>query len=210
MSNFDKMQTVNLCLILAIISCQSVTNKQQVLADKKPQAIELNKKAGDIYTRNLHSRDSMLYAIKLFDQAIARDSSYPAPVTNKMNVLSNLKEYKQAIATGKNFIAQGQGYAEFYQYVGLIYDKIDKKDSANYYHQKALSLFDQRIQMDSNAINLSNKYITLLTLDTSKREKILVQLDSLIEQNPTNSTLLLTRETVQDLDRDAFVNEIIR
>jgi tetratricopeptide (TPR) repeat protein len=210
MSNFDKMKTVNLCLILAMISCQTVTNKQQVLADKKPEAIALNKKAGDIYARNLYNRDSMLYAIKLFDQAIARDSSYPAPVTNKMNVLLNLKEYNQAIATGKNFIAQGQGYAEFYQYLGLIYDKIDKKDSANYYHQKALSLFDQRIQMDSNAINLSNKYISLLTLDTSKREKILVQLDSLIEQNPTNSTLLLTRETVQDFDRDAFINEIIR
>lgn len=204
------MKAVNLFVLLSIISCQTISNKQQALTDKKPEAIALNDRAGDIFTRNLDNKDSLLYAIELFEQAIDRDTTYSAPVSNKMNVLLYLKEYNQAITTGKDFLATGQGFAEFYQFVGLIYEKIGQPDSAEFYQRKALEMFDERLQTDSNAINLGNKYLTLLMIDTSKKEKILTQLDSLIEQNPTNSTLLMTRETLKDFDRNAYVNEIIR
>jgi hypothetical protein len=97
--------------------------------------------------------------IEILNKAIKADSTYLEAYDSKFGWEEELKRYDSLIVTGKKImkLTSGQPEAEVPLRMGESYELINNIDSAKAYYQRALSLYDQRIN-EMNQANASSDY----------------------------------------------------
>ncbi|GAB3661725.1 hypothetical protein GCM10028791_36460 [Echinicola sediminis] len=136
MNNFMKNRLA-VVLFLGLFSCES--NKGQS-PEYHPRAIELNNKALKL------SMDLKVdSALILYDQAIAIDSTYFLPHSNKMGIYLKKKAYEKALYEGEMVINKKPDSGEGWFLSGLLNEHLGNKEKAREYYEKSIDIFTDRI-----------------------------------------------------------------
>lgn len=178
----------------------------EIIFDKK--AIKLNDEAMKkiIYARPPVTKNDTFVitdAISLLDKAISIDSTYYLAYANKATLLSCLNRMKESLAAMKAIIRIKPDYAEGYVYIGIIYEKLGLIDSAKINYNNAHVAYCQRI-VNTNLIE--DKINSAFVLSLVDKEKGTKEMESLIENNPENETLLYWKKRLFDrFNREEFI-----
>lgn len=146
--------------ILALAGCKSNVKEHQ---EYNPEAVELNNRAIELSLSS--KKDS---ALILYDQAIALDSTYYLPHSNKIGIYVSKKEYEKAISEIEMVLKLKPDLAEGWFFAGLLYEHQRNDEKAFAYYTKSIQVFTERIndpsksaEIVANKLNraLSKKFI---------------------------------------------------
>ncbi len=114
-----------------------------------PQAKLLNDSAVKLWAhhREIHK------AMQLVNLAVLTDSNYLPALKNKMGLLCELQQLRQALLTAKK-IERINPYPELYGGEGILYYKLGHSDSAMMYFNKSLQLYNTIL----DTMNVENRF----------------------------------------------------
>jgi tetratricopeptide (TPR) repeat protein len=142
-----------ICSIWAFNPAKSQpTAAEKHVYDKK--AIDLNNRAMKLADKGLlkSKPDSLKCeeAIALLDSAIAQDSTYTVPYTNKATILSALQRKAEAVATISKLVSLRPDFAEGFGLLGMLNECMGKKAEAIDWYRKSLHLYQTRFDRTHN------------------------------------------------------------
>lgn len=159
-------------------------------AEFSTEVIKLNEKA--MLFVNKGNKADYQEAIKLLDRAIHIDTTYYIAYLNKASILTRLEKYNEAINIFRYVVTLIKpDYPEALSILGLLYDKIGEKSTAEKYYKKAIRKYSDRINEKEDVMDMVNRAHLNYILD---REKGLNEMDSLINVYPQNDELLIYKE----------------
>ncbi len=199
---------VFLCICLLLTSCKHGTEEGKHIPN--PTAIELNNRASQlIFQNNLNEDlirvDSILYeALDYTEEAIRLDSMYYMAYSNKATILCKLHKFQEAIDALELVLKFKPYYAEGIQSQGFIYEKMNKPNLAREKYSQALRAYDHRINKGDNELaSLSSKAFLLIFIEN--KDAAIEEIDNLIERFPNNQEVLLMKQTIANIDKEAFI-----
>jgi len=142
-----------LLLALCCLSCKHSNRKIN------PVAIRLNKDAQVLFEEPGWGQDhqNLQDAIVLLNKAIQKDSSYSEPYFNKFIFQNALKQYSNAIITGKQFLKLRPDQANMKLMVGEDYEKTGDTISSVKYYKDALTAYNKTLDtVRSSFINFTS------------------------------------------------------
>ena len=159
------MKIIILALSLNLFAC-----KQQHI--NNPEAIKYNKAAMELYSKS--GGKNAKGAMELLDKAINVDSGYFWAYYNKRMLELQLKQYNDAITTGKEMIKRWPNNADNYGIVGTTYEMMNDSLLGRQYLKQALTKYDKildsmRIKDDKYKYIAMTKGITLIMLGQDKQ-----------------------------------------
>ncbi len=136
--------------ITGLFACGQRVNGQSTLAEQhqiNKEAVRLAKQAADTVMKSFGANrvQTLTVAINLLKKAITIDSSYFPAYRSKMMYETELKQYKNAVLTGKQMIKLRPMSPELYGNVGFICEKEGDATSSRQYFERSLVLYDQQI-----------------------------------------------------------------
>lgn len=106
--------------------------------------------------------------------------------------MTRLEKYNEAINIFRYVVTLIKpDYPEALSILGLLYDKIGEKSTAEKYYKKAIRKYSDRINEKEDVMDMVNRAHLNYILD---REKGLNEMDSLINVYPQNDELLIYKE----------------
>jgi tetratricopeptide (TPR) repeat protein len=145
------MKIIILALSLNFFAC-----KQQHI--NNPEAIKYNKAAMELYHKS--GGNDVKGAIELLNKAINIDSGYFKAYYNKRMFELQLREYNDAISTGKEMIKRWPNNADNYGIVGTTYEMMNDTILGQQYLKQALIRYDKVLDT-INAKNKSYRYFAM-------------------------------------------------
>jgi len=133
--------------LLFLFSCKD-TNSKKVT---DPEAIRLNNKAISSLNTATDINKGLEKAIGNLDEAIKIDGGYLQAYYNKFTFQNQLKQYANAIETGKHMIKLSPRNAELKMEVGETYAKSGDTTAAIPYFESALNIYNK--VLDTMSVN---------------------------------------------------------
>jgi len=170
-------------LLFTIISCN---NAQDGFNSK---SIELNNLAAEKMKLEDYKN-----ALVLFDEAILLDSTYYVAYNNKVNCLTAMKDFNEAIRINRLSLKIKPDLAEGHFFLGMLLDHNGDSILAPISYNESIKLFENRIlkgkSVETNKLNLATSY--LLIGQTEKADSIFNQLK---ENKKLNETINLLQNS---------------
>jgi tetratricopeptide (TPR) repeat protein len=117
--------------------------------------------------------DKLLKAIDLFNRAIRIDSNYFLPYWNKMTFQTDLKQYSQAIITGRQIIKMRPKSVPYKMALGEAYDRFGDSINSKKLYNEALWMINGQLDTMGRSnvhysVGLEDKAFLLILLDQAK------------------------------------------
>ena len=159
-NNFNYRDVKNLILLItSIFILASCKNNKIENQEYNPDAVELNDKG---VTLSLNFKNDS--ALILFDQAIAIDSTYYLPHSNKIGIYLLKKDYEQTISECEKVIKLKPNLAEVWFFAGLLYEHKGNHEKALRYYNISIQIFTERIndpsKLDDIGVNKLNRALS--------------------------------------------------
>ncbi|MFZ6008855.1 MAG: tetratricopeptide repeat protein [Bacteroidota bacterium] len=200
-----------LVIFSAEISCGQKKQEQQdaVKAKVSKECRSLNdsatKKINSFYTTNLNEQlDSAMFLLK---KATECDTSYFLAYSNLTTVLALKGEYDSAIKVVNILLRLTKNDPEIVVYKGMLYEKQNKKESAQKEYNLANKLYDDRLAQYPDSLEIVGSKMFLKAYLEGK-EKALSELDIYIKKYPNNELLQQYREMLTEFQKDDFIGSI--
>ena len=145
-------------------------------------------------------------AISYFYQAISCNSKYFVAYVNLANAYENKKEYKSAISVYDQLLYLSNNYPGFLTRKGILFEKMDKVDSAKTIYLLSIQLYQKKLQTSKNDIDAIRGliYVKALTLGV---DSALHELNKQMSMHPDLSEKLDNeRYLYENFDRKAITN----
>ncbi len=156
--------------LIALVSCQSPSEKKTEQHTPDPKAVHLNEEATDIIKKTLFTTDSLNIpllndALKKLDEAIALDSQYFYSYLNKATIFKTLGHYDYALIEYEKAARFDTDNPELILSQGLILEKLGKTDSAQSRYSEAIHVYDKLIKdaPDNVDFKISRAFILVFT-----------------------------------------------
>ena len=136
------MKTIVYILTFFLSISSAIAQKRDV----QQEVIDLNKRALELYMRNLSNKDSMTMALELLDKAISLDCKSVTTYGNKLNILKFNHKYDEMLNTLDEAIRNNPNEYGLYLMKGAALEKLERMDEAVPVYKKALELCEDRLE----------------------------------------------------------------
>ncbi len=179
------------CLIFLLFGCQDrqTQDTPDIKNGLNPSlSTELNNKAKEL----LHSNPDS--ALIFLDSALKFDSTDYILYFNKGHVFISKGEYLKTIDIYKLMLTKKPDFAQGITFLGMLYEKTGKSDSAKLEYSKAIHIYDARLKNSDSIQNEDkiNRIFALYLLDSANAKP---QLDNLTREIPENGFLKMLEKS---------------
>src|SRR5882672_50146 len=163
--------------IIALVSCQSPSEKKVEQYTPNPKAIHLNEEAIDIIKETLFTTDSLNVpllndALKKLDEAIALDSQYFYSYLNKATIFKTLGHYDYALIEYEKAARFDTDNPELILSQGLILEKLGKTDFAQSRYSEAIHVYEKLIKDAPNNVDFKISRAFIFAFTQGKEEAL--------------------------------------
>jgi tetratricopeptide (TPR) repeat protein len=140
-----------------------------------PKALELNKKAVDLYMKSMGTnKDSLRKVIALHEEALRIDSNFSEAYKNLVDYRVQLKDFKGALSIIDKAERRFSDDPSFPTMKGKIYDGQGNTRQANIEYKHAIKLYDQILKRGVDVMAYSNRaYLLSIVNKDNSAEKLL-------------------------------------
>lgn len=158
----------------------------------------------------LNNKDTLKLekALLLLNKAIQMDKKNDAAYSNMVEVLCTLDRYRDALSVLKKRSELKKDFAEGYSFQGFIYEKLEMKDSAEFFYIKALKTYDERLKERDDINDEVNR--AFLLFFTEGEKKALSQIYIVMQKYPDNSYVNRMRYVFENFDKEEFINNNLK
>ncbi len=212
MASNSTMKTITtfLFLLFFISACDTERVAQDSTKNNDSLAVELDNSAIDRHNNYLlgksKSADSLKVSLAELDKAIELDSTNTRFYSNKANILLTLNRDEEAIDVLKQALSVNPNFAEMITTIGFIYERKGEKEVAQKWYQKALDVYDKRIEEEQFVIN-SKVNKAFLLFFTENKESAKQAFNELKQQYPKNEEVKYSEQLFTDFNKQEFLNE---
>lgn len=137
------------------------------------------------------------------EKVLALDSAYHSAYLTKAYIEIEKKEYHRAVEILKNLVSKNERYPEAFFTLGLVNEKIGDFDRSMKLYKKSLELYNELIETNmSTSYQKQTKYTVLLFY--LGKEEFIKQIDTDINNNPNDQSLIIHRSIAQNFDRQKY------
>lgn len=180
---------------------------------KKWDYSRLNDEASEIYglIGKPNFKDDSVFldvALLYLDRAIELNSVVVTAYQNKYNIVASFGRYREALKLMQKINSLSENFAYGYLSQGLIYEKLNNLDSANYCYKKAYDLYTLSIKIKPDINDLIHRVIVLELIN--QKDLASKELDRIILKYPDNKFAKAFKvEFINKFDRGKFIDENI-
>ena len=156
-------------MTIGILSCnQNSPNKMTV----PKECILLNDKGVKYLLKNTADNKELDTAISFFKRAIACDNNYFAGNINLANACTRIGDFNSAIQAYNKLLLLTNNYPGFAVKKGILFEKMNKLDSARHTYLLAKKLYNNKLAVDPSNIDAIKGHIYLKALTIGKDSAI--------------------------------------
>lgn len=193
---------------MIITSC--IKNDKENNSEK---AIKLNKTiAKQIFDYNsIQSKDEKkLYQIlNLVSKAIELDNKNIFGYVNEASIYIKLGKYRDARLALQKIIELKKDYPELYLFIGILYEKEGDLNNAIENYKKALAMFNDKLSMDKNNIDIEfNIIISKIFVNSMSKQTALKEVEKFSKGNVDKQKMELMKQTIINFNKEDFLKNI--
>lgn len=174
-------------------------------------SMQLNNSAMDHFRNYTYGRndsvDSLEIALSELDKAIELTPSHLNLYSNKTNILLSLHRIEEAIDVLNQAIEVDPNSTETLTLLGFLYESMGEESIAQEWYQKALNIYDTRIESGKFVINAKTNKAFLLFF-TENEQSAKNSLEVLLQEYPNNDEVIFANEVFTDFNKQEFLNSL--